>query len=66
LFAEHQLELVVILLVKIDDPAERLLRRGDVAAFAAETDDRRADVAQVDPDAVAGDDLSRGERVADE
>ena len=39
---------VVVLAVEIDDPAQRLLRRGDVVALGAEADDRRADVAQVD------------------
>ncbi len=57
---------VVVLLVEIDDPAQRLLRRGDVVALGAETEDRRADVAQVDPHPVAGDDFGGGEPVADE
>ena len=57
---------VVVLLVQVDDPAQRLLRRGDVVALGAEADDRRADVAQVDPLAVAGDDLGGGQPVADE
>ena len=57
---------VVILLVKVADPAERLLRRRDVVALGAEADDRRTDVAQVDPFTGRGDDLAGGETVADE
>ena len=52
--------------VEVEDPVERLLRRGDVVAPRAEDDDRRADVAQVDGGAVGGADLARGEVVADE
>ena len=53
-------------LIEVGDPAQRLLRRRDVVALRAEEDDRRGDVAQVDPDAVPSDDLGRGELVADE
>ena len=52
--------------IEIGDPAQRLLRRGDVVALGAEDDDRRADVAQVEHRAVAHGDLGRGEPVADE
>ena len=38
---------IVDAVVKVEDPAERLLRRRDVVALRAEDDDRRADVAQV-------------------
>ena len=31
---------VVIVLVAIDDPADRLLRRGDIVPMGGETDDR--------------------------
>ena len=57
---------VVVLLVQIDDPAQRLLRRGDVVALGAEAEDRRADVAQVNAYPVAGDDFGGGQPVADE
>jgi hypothetical protein len=43
-----------------------LLRRGDVVALGAETDDRRTDVAQVDAHPVAGDDFGGGQPVANE
>ena len=39
---------LVDVVVEIENPAERLLRRRDVVALRAEHDDRRADVAQVD------------------
>ena len=52
--------------VQVDDPVQRLLRRGDVVAPGAEHDDRRADVAQVDAHAVGGADLAGGQLVADE
>src|SRR5262249_38923960 len=38
--------------VEVEDPAERLLRRGDVVALGTEHDDRSVDVAQVDRPAV--------------
>ena len=57
---------VIVLLVEIADPAERLLRRGDVVTLGAEAHDRRADVAQVDAHPVARDDLGRGQTIADE
>ena len=43
---------LVLVRVEVGDPAQRLLRRRDVVAPRAEHDDRRADVAQVDADAV--------------
>ena len=39
---------VIDVLIEIEDPAERLLWRGDVIALGAEHNDRRTDVAQVD------------------
>ena len=57
---------VVDAVVEVEDPVERLLRRGDVVALRAEDHDRRADVAQVDRGAVGGADLAGGELVADE
>ena len=39
---------LVDVLVEVENPAERLLRRRDVVALRAEHHDRRADVAQVD------------------
>ena len=57
---------VVILTVQVHDPAQRLLRRGDVVALGTEADDGRADVAQVDAVAGRRDDLARGQTVADE
>jgi hypothetical protein len=56
---------IVILGVEIGDPAQGLLRRRDVVALGAEADDRRADVAQVDALAGAGDDFAGGQFVAD-
>ena len=57
---------VVDVVVEIEDPSQRLLRRRDVVALGAEHDDRRADVAQVDRRAVRGLDHSRRKLVADE
>ena len=57
---------VVVAAIEVDDPPQRLLRRGDVVALGTEADDRRADPAQVDPLALAGDDLAGGQPVADE
>jgi hypothetical protein len=57
---------VLIVFVEIDDPAESLLRRGDVVAFGAEAENWRADVAQIDPHAVAGGDLGRCQPITDE
>ena len=52
---------VVLAVVEVEDPVERLLRRRDVVALGAEDDDRRADRAQVDRGAVGGADVAGGE-----
>ncbi len=57
---------VVDAVVEVEDPVERLLRRGDVVALGAEDHDRRADGAQVDRGAVPVADVAGGEVVADE
>ena len=57
---------LVDILVKIENPSERLLRRRDVVALRAEHHDRRADVAQVDGGAVGGPDQAGRQLVADE
>src|SRR5262249_50836637 len=56
----------VDVLVKVENPSERLLRRCDIVALRAEHDDGRADVAEVDRGSVRCLDSSRGEIVADE
>jgi hypothetical protein len=56
---------VVDVVIKVEDPAERLLGRGDVVAFRTEHEDRRADVAQVYGAAVGGLDPAGGKIVAD-
>ncbi|CAB3654957.1 hypothetical protein LMG26840_03012 [Achromobacter dolens] len=55
-----------VVLVQVRDPAQRLRRRGDVVALGAEHHDRRADVAQVDADAVGRDQPGGRQAVADE
>ena len=45
---------VAVVPVQVSDPAQRLRRRRDVVAIRAEHQDGRADVAQVDADAVRG------------
>jgi hypothetical protein len=40
---------IVIVLVAIEYPTKRLLRWRDIVPFGREADDRRADIAQVDP-----------------
>ena len=57
---------IVDILVKVEDPAQRLLRWCNVVALRAEHDDRRADIAKIDQRAVRGLDSSRREIVADE
>ena len=57
---------LVDVLVEIENPAERLLRRRDVVALRAEHHDGRADIAQVDRGAVRRLDSAGGELVADE
>src|SRR5262249_43520074 len=56
----------VDVLVKIENPSERLLRRRDVVALRAEHDDGRADVAEIDRGAVRCLNSAGGEIVADE
>ena len=55
-----------VVLIKVWDPAQRLRRRRDVVALGAEHHDGRADVAQVDADAVGRDQPGRGQAVAHE
>ena len=52
--------------VDIDDPVERLLRRGDVVAVRGEHDDGRANVAKIEVNAFLGDDAAPAKLVADE
>src|SRR6516225_7966319 len=56
----------VDVLVKVENPSERLLRRRDVVALRAEHDDGRPDIAEVDRGPVRCLNSSRGEIVADE
>ena len=56
---------LVLVVVKIEDPAQGLLRRRDVVAPGTEHDDRRLDVAQIDPDAGRGSQFAGRELVAD-
>ena len=57
---------IVEVLVEIENPAERLLRRGDVVAERAEDDDRRLELAQIDARAFASGNLTFGQLVPDE
>ena len=57
---------ILVLLIQVADPTEGLLRRGNVVPLGAKADDGRADVPQVDPRPVAGDDFGGGQPVADE
>ena len=57
---------IVVLRIEIDNPAQRLLGRGDVVALGTEANDRRTDIAQIDAHPVAGDDFGGGQPVADE
>src|SRR5262245_10713806 len=52
--------------IEVENPIERLLRRCDVVRLGAEDDDRRSDVAQVNPGAVTHPDFTLCEPVADE
>ena len=52
--------------IEVENPVQRLLRRGDVVAPGAEADDRRPDVAQIDAHALGCADLPGGKLVADE
>src|SRR5579872_6848691 len=57
---------LIDIVVEVENPVERLLRRGDVVAFRAEYHDRRANIAQIDGGAVRYFDASGGEIIADE
>ena len=57
---------LVDVVIEVENPAERLLRRGDVVALRAEHHDRRTDVAKIDGGAVGGLDAAGGEIIADE
>src|SRR5215467_4545799 len=57
---------VVDVVIQVENPSERLLRRCDVVALGTEHDDGRTDVAQVDHRPIRGLDHSRREFVADE
>src|SRR5215472_16825149 len=52
--------------VEIENPPERLLRRGYVVSLAAKYDDRRANITQVDRRAIRYTDISGGQVVANE
>ena len=43
---------LILAVVKVEDPIQRLWRRRDVVGFRAEDDDRRGDVSQVEARAV--------------
>ena len=57
---------VVDIVVEIENPSERLLRRRDVVAFRAEHHNRRADIPEVDRRSVRRLNSSGGEIIADE
>ena len=57
---------LVGVVVKIQHPVQRLLRRRDVIAPRAKDDDRRADLAQIKALAIAHDDFAGAQTVADE
>ena len=57
---------LVDIVIEVENPVERLLRRRDVVALRAEHHDRRTDVAKVDGGAVRRLDAPRGQLVADE
>ena len=57
---------LVLVVVEVEDPAQRLLWRRNVVTPRTEHDDRRLDVAQVDSHAVRAAQLAGGELVADE
>src|SRR5262245_16404117 len=57
---------LVRVVVGVENPAERLLRRRDIVTLRAQHDNRRADIAQVDGGAVRELQPSGGEVVADE
>src|SRR5262249_47423007 len=57
---------LVYILVEVENPSQRLLRRRDVVTLRAEDDDRRAYVAKVEGSAIRGSYATRCEIVADE
>ena len=57
---------LVDIVIEVENPVQRLLRRRDVVALRAEHHDRRANVAKVDGGAVRCLDAPRGQLVADE
>ena len=57
---------VIDAVVEIEDPVQRLLRRGDVVRLGAEHNDRRTDIAQVQARTIGRSDVSRSKLVADE
>ena len=52
--------------VEVENPVERLVGGRDVVAPRTETDDRRLDVSEVDPESVGGANLAGRKLVADE
>src|SRR5215469_5991155 len=57
---------LVDIFVEIENPPERLLRRGYVVSLGAKYHDRRADIAQVDRRSIRYTDISGGQMVASE
>ena len=57
---------LVDVVIEVENPVERLLRRGDVVSLRAEHYDRRAYIAKVDGGAIRGLDASCRQIVADE
>ena len=57
---------LVDIVIEVENPAERLLRRRDVVTLGAEHDDRRADVPQVNGCSFGGLNLACGQIVTDE
>jgi len=54
------------ILVEIENPAERLLRWGNVVALLAKHDNRRTDIAEIDHKSITGLNSARGKIIADE
>src|SRR5947207_3464461 len=57
---------LIDILVKVEDPVQRLLRRGDVVTLRAEHDDWGTNVAEIDDSPIRGLDASSRQMVADE
>ncbi len=57
---------VIDIFIKIEDPIERLRRRGNIVSPGTEAHDGGFDVAQIDPHALRGHDLGGGELVPHE